>query len=72
MPGATLWQVAEDLGNSDGLLGRWKRDLGKHEDKAFVGHISLSRRLNYPSTWCLTRVNAGLVQNCCWLPNNES
>lgn len=37
MPGATLRQVAKDLGISEGLLGRWKRDLVKHGDKAFIG-----------------------------------
>ena len=37
MPGVTLRQVGRDLGISEGLLGRWKRDLVTHGDKAFVG-----------------------------------
>ena len=37
MQGVTLRQVANDLGFSEGLLGRWKRDLSRHGDKAFVG-----------------------------------
>ena len=37
MPGITLRQVAKDLGIGEGILGRWKRDLAKHGDQAFVG-----------------------------------
>lgn len=36
-PDVTLRQVAKDLGIGEGLLGRWKRDLKNHADKAFVG-----------------------------------
>jgi transposase len=37
MPDVTLRQVAKDLGISEGLLGRWKRDLGTRGAQAFVG-----------------------------------
>jgi len=37
MPDVTLRQVAKDLGISEGILGRWKRDLGSHGQQAFVG-----------------------------------
>ena len=37
MRGVTLREVAKDLGISEGLLGRWKRDLAAHEDQAFIG-----------------------------------
>lgn len=37
VPGVTLRQVASDLRISEGLLGKWKRDLSKHGDKAFIG-----------------------------------
>ena len=33
----TLKQVAEELGINAGMLGRWRRELGLHGDKAFVG-----------------------------------
>ncbi len=37
MPGVTLREVAKDLGISEGVLGRWKRDLAAHGDRAFIG-----------------------------------
>ena len=37
LPGATIRQVAKDLGISEGLLGHWKRDLIEQGSKAFVG-----------------------------------
>ena len=37
MQGVKMRQVAKDLGISEGVLGRWKRDLSRHGDKAFVG-----------------------------------
>lgn len=37
VPGVTLRAVAEDLGIGEGLLGKWKRDLSQHGEKAFVG-----------------------------------
>jgi transposase len=37
VPGITLRAVANDLGISEGLLDKWKRDLSKHGEKAFVG-----------------------------------
>jgi transposase len=37
VPGVTLRQVAGDLGVSEGLLGKWKRELSTHGKKAFVG-----------------------------------
>ncbi len=37
MPGVTLRQVGRDLGISEGLLGRWKRELRKSGEKAFLG-----------------------------------
>jgi len=37
MPGVTLRQVGRDLGISEGLLGRWKRELRESGEKAFLG-----------------------------------
>jgi transposase len=37
MSGVSTRQVARDLGISQGMLGRWKRDQAKHGEKAFVG-----------------------------------
>lgn len=37
MPGATLRQVAQDLGLNEGMLGRWKRQLEARGESAFVG-----------------------------------
>ena len=37
MPGVTLRQVGRDLGISEGLLGRWKRELREPGEKAFLG-----------------------------------
>ncbi len=37
MPDVTLREVAQDLGINEGLLGRWKRDLGARGEQAFVG-----------------------------------
>ena len=35
--GATVRQVAADLDVGEGLLGRWRRELKQHGDKAYVG-----------------------------------
>jgi transposase len=32
-----LKQVAEELGINVGMLGRWRRELGQHRNKAFIG-----------------------------------
>ena len=37
VPETTIRQVAKDLGISERLLGRWKRDLAAHGGKAFIG-----------------------------------
>ena len=37
MPGATVRQVASDLDIGEGMLGRWRRELEQHGDKAYVG-----------------------------------
>ena len=37
MPDVTLREVAKDLGINEGLLSRWKRDLGAWGKQAFVG-----------------------------------
>lgn len=37
MPGASLSQVAKDLGINQAMLGRWKRDLATQGDRAFIG-----------------------------------
>ena len=37
MPGATIRGVAADLGLSENLLGRWKRELMANGDGAFLG-----------------------------------
>lgn len=31
----SLKQVAEELGINSGMLGRWRREMGQHGDKAF-------------------------------------
>jgi transposase len=36
-PGATISQVARDIGVGAGLLGRWQRDLETNKAKAFSG-----------------------------------
>lgn len=36
-PGQTIAGVARDLGIRDNLLGRWKRELDQHGQKAFGG-----------------------------------
>jgi transposase len=36
-PGQTIAGVARDLGIRDNLLGRWKRELDHHGQKAFGG-----------------------------------
>ena len=33
----SLKQVAEELGINSGMLGRWRKELGDHGDKAFMG-----------------------------------
>lgn len=33
----SLKQVAEELGINSGMLGRWRREMGQHGDKAFKG-----------------------------------
>lgn len=40
MPGASLRQVARDLGLNEGMLGRWKRALKVRGERAFIeqGH----------------------------------
>ncbi len=35
--GVSLKQVAEELGINPGMLGRWRKELGEHGDKAFMG-----------------------------------
>ena len=35
--GATVRQVAADLGIGEGLLGRWRRELREHGENAYVG-----------------------------------
>jgi transposase-like protein len=35
--GATIRQVANDLGIGENVLGRWKRELKQYGDKAYVG-----------------------------------
>ena len=35
--GATVRQVAADLGIGEGVLSRWRRELRQHGDKAYVG-----------------------------------
>lgn len=37
VPGVTLREVAKDLGVGESVLGRWKRDLAAHGQKAFIG-----------------------------------
>jgi len=46
MSGVSTRQVARDLGISQGMLGRWKRDQAKHGEKAFVGQGHARE------TWC--------------------
>jgi len=36
-PGTTLQQVASDLGINQNMLGRWRRALELHGDRAFPG-----------------------------------
>ena len=36
-PGATLQQVAQDLGINPNMLGRWRKFIEQHGDKAFPG-----------------------------------
>lgn len=35
--GVSLKQVAEELGINAGMLGRWRKELGEHGSKAFMG-----------------------------------
>ena len=35
--GATVREVASDLGIGEGMLGRWRRELRQHGDKAYIG-----------------------------------
>ena len=35
--GVSLKQVAEELGINAGMLGRWRKELSEHGDKAFMG-----------------------------------
>ena len=37
MRGATVRQVASDPDIAEGTLGRWRRELKQHGDKAYVG-----------------------------------
>ena len=37
MPGTTVRQVASDLDIGEGMLGRWRRELRQHGNKAYVG-----------------------------------
>ncbi len=37
MPGATLQQVASDLGINANLLGRWRKAIERHGSEAFPG-----------------------------------
>ena len=37
LPGATLQQIARDLGINANMLGRWRKDIEAHGDKAFPG-----------------------------------
>ena len=36
-PGASLSQVARDIGVGDGMLSRWRRELASGKAKAFSG-----------------------------------
>jgi transposase len=36
-PGASLSQVARDIGVGDGMLSRWRRELASGKTKAFSG-----------------------------------
>ncbi len=36
-PGASLQQVAQDLGINPNMLGRWRKAIEQHGDKAFPG-----------------------------------
>ncbi len=36
-PGVTVRQIAEDLGISAGLLGKWRSQINRHGSKAFIG-----------------------------------
>ena len=35
--GVSLRQIAEELGINAGMLGRWRKELNQHGDKAFLG-----------------------------------
>ena len=37
LPGATLQQVATDLGINPNMLGRWRKAIERHGDEAFPG-----------------------------------
>ena len=36
-PGVTLKQIGRELGINAGMIGRWRRELGEHSQKAFTG-----------------------------------
>jgi transposase len=37
-PGVTVSQIAADLGIGANMLGRWRRELRRHAQQAFVGN----------------------------------
>ena len=37
-PGVTVSQIAAELGMGVNVLARWRRELGRHPEQAFVGN----------------------------------